>query len=200
MGLVLLSPLFLFVTLLIRFDSPGPTFYRAQRVGQSGRLFYLYKFRTMVHDAFKIGPSITIAGDKRITRVGRLLRQTKIDELPQLVNVVKGDMGLVGPRPEDPRYVALYTEEQRQVLLVRPGITSLASLRYRQEEELLQGPEWEQLYADHILVDKLEMELAYLERRNAWHDLGVILQTVLVLLQRFLPVTKKQSPSIKMRD
>ena len=123
-GLTLLSPLFVFIALLIALDSPGPVFYRGQRVGRHGRLFRLYKFRSMVISADKQGPGITAAGDARITRVGRFLRRAKLDELPQLINVLLGDMSLVGPRPEDPRYVAFYTPEQRRVLSVRPGITS----------------------------------------------------------------------------
>jgi len=124
----------------------------------------------------------TTAGDRRITRVGRLLRRSKIDELPQLVNVWKGEMSLVGPRPEDPRYVALYTPEQRRVLAVKPGITSPASLQYRHEEELLAGEDWEQVYVEQVMPHKLAIDLEYLQRRTVWTDLGVIWQTVVALL------------------
>lgn len=182
-GLILLSPLFLLVAVLIKVDSPGPVLYRAQRVGRDGGLFRLYKFRSMIEDAARHGPGITSACDTRITRIGRLLRRTKIDELPQLLNVLKGEMSLVGPRPEDPRYVALYTPEQRRVLAVRPGITSPASLRYRNEEQLLSGPDWEQVYVQQVMVHKLEIELDYLARRTLWSDLGIILQTLLLLLR-----------------
>jgi lipopolysaccharide/colanic/teichoic acid biosynthesis glycosyltransferase len=182
-GLILLSPTFLLVAALIRLDSPGPVFYRARRVGKDGRPFHLYKFRTMAADAAQRGPGITTAGDRRITRVGKLLRKTKIDELPQLINVLKGEMSLVGPRPEDPRYVALYTPEQRRVLAVRPGITSPAAIRYRHEERLLDGPGWEQIYVQEVMAHKLQIELDYLARRTVWSDLGVILQTLWALFR-----------------
>ena len=179
LALILLSPLFLLVALLIKIDSPGPIFYRAQRVGKGGQLFQLYKFRSMVKGADKHGPGITTSGDIRITPAGRILRRTKIDELPQLINVLKGDMSLVGPRPEDPRYVASYTPEQRQVLDVRPGITSAASLAYRHEEQILTGPDWETVYRTEILPAKLAIDIAYLSKRTCFSDLFLILRTVL---------------------
>lgn len=182
-GLTLLSPLFLLVAVAIKLDSAGPVFYRAVRVGREGRPFRVYKFRSMVKDADRGGPGITTADDERITKLGRLLRRTKVDELPQLINVFRGDMSLVGPRPEDPRYVALYTREQRQVLAVRPGITGPASVRYRHEEESLNGPDWEQVYIQEVMPHKLQMELDYLVRRTVWTDLGVILETMMTLLR-----------------
>ncbi len=182
-GLLVLGPLFLLLAALIKLDSPGPVFYRAERVGKGAQTFRLIKFRTMVSDAERQGPSITTAGDKRVTPVGRLLRRTKLDELPQLVNVLKGDMSLVGPRPEDPRYVALYTPEQRRVLAVRPGITSPASLRYRHEEQVLSGPDWEQVYVGQVMPHKVQLELDYLERRTLWSDLRVLFSTLLVFLR-----------------
>jgi lipopolysaccharide/colanic/teichoic acid biosynthesis glycosyltransferase len=184
LGLLLLSPLFLAVALLIKLDTPGPVFYRARRIGRGGRPFELLKFRSMVTGAGRLGPGLTIAGDGRITRSGRWLRQTKVDELPQLFNVLKGEMSLVGPRPEDPRYVALYSAEQRRVLAVRPGITSPASIRYRGEEALLDGADWEQTYTGRIMPDKLQRELAYLARRTLWSDLAVLWQTALALFKR----------------
>ena len=182
-GLVVLSPLFLAVGLAIKLDSPGPIFFRGTRVGKGGKLFHVYKFRTMVVNAPQIGAGITAAEDRRVTRVGRFLRRTKIDELPQLFNVLKGEMGLVGPRPEDPRYVALYSPTQRRVLEVRPGITSPASLQFRHEEELLQGQNWEQLYREQILPAKLDLELAYLDRRWVGRDVGLILKTLWAIFQ-----------------
>lgn len=182
-GLVLLGPLFLLVALLIKLDSPGPVFFRSQRVGQDGRPFRLVKFRTMVAGAARSGPGITAAGDSRVTAVGRLLRRTKLDELPQLVNVLRGEMSLVGPRPEDPRYVALYTPEQRRVLAARPGITSPASLAYRHEEQLLVGPDWETVYVQKVMPHKLQLELDYLSRRTPLTDLGLILRTLLAVLR-----------------
>lgn len=178
LGLILLSPLFLLVALAIRLDTPGPVFFRARRIGQGGAPFSLYKFRSMVSGADKRGPGITATGDPRITRVGRFLRRTKIDELPQLINVFKGDMSLVGPRPEDPRYVALYTPEQRRVLEARPGITSAASLAYRHEEQMLCGEDWETIYRTRVLPDKLAIDLAYLERRTLGSDLKLVLRTI----------------------
>jgi lipopolysaccharide/colanic/teichoic acid biosynthesis glycosyltransferase len=177
-GLVVLSPLFLLLGVWIKLDSPGPVFYRATRVGKNGQLFRLYKFRSMVAGADRHGPGITASGDTRITAAGRFLRRSKLDELPQLINVLKGDMSLVGPRPEDPRYVALYTDVQRQVLRVRPGITSAASLAYRHEEQLLAGADWETVYREQVLPAKLAIDLDYLARRTLISDLKLIMQTI----------------------
>ena len=178
-GLLVLSPLFAVLALVVKITSPGPVFYRAVRVGRHGENFRALKFRSMVAGADRVGPGITRAGDPRITPVGGFLRRTKLDELPQLINVVKGDMSLVGPRPEDPRYVALYSPQQRQVLAARPGITSPASLQFRNEAETLAGPGWEKLYVDEIMPRKLQIELEYLQRRTLLTDLGVIWRTVL---------------------
>lgn len=180
-GLVILLPLILAVMLWLRLTSPGPIFYTAQRVGLRGKPFRLFKFRTMYVDADRIGPGVTRENDPRITPVGRLLRRTKLDELPQLFNVLKGDMSLVGPRPEDPRYVAHYTDEQRRVLTVRPGITSLASIRYRNEEQLLVGANWEQVYIQQIMPDKLFVDLRYLEHWSFSLDLRILFYTFFVL-------------------
>ena len=182
-GLVVLSPLFLIIAVSIKRDSPGPVFYRARRVGKDGHEFRLYKFRSMVAGADRQGPGITAAGDSRVTKVGRFLRRTKLDELPQLINVLIGDMSLVGPRPEDPRYVALYTQEQRQVLAVRPGITSAASLTYRDESTLLSGEDWERRYIQKIMPHKLAIDLDYQARRTLASDLNLILRTVLALVR-----------------
>jgi len=181
-GLVLLIPLFLLIAVLIKRDSPGPILYRARRVGKDGHEFRLYKFRSMVAGADQHGPGITSAGDSRVTKIGRFLRPTKLDELPQLINVLKGDMSLVGPRPEDPRYVALYTSEQRRVLAVRPGITSAASLAYREESALLSGENWERHYVQEIMPHKLVIELDYQARRTLVSDLNLILRTTLTLV------------------
>ena len=181
LGLILLSPFLLPVAVLIKLDSPGPVLHRAERAGRDGQIFTLFKFRTMVADAGRRGPGITTAADARITRVGRLLRRAKVDELPQLINVLRGEMSLVGPRPEDPRYVALYTPEQRQVLAVRPGITSPASITYRHEEQMLQGADWEQVYIKQVMADKIRIELDYITTRNLWTDLHVVVQTFKVI-------------------
>ena len=177
-GLLLLSPLFLVAALLIRLDSSGPVFYKARRVGRNGRIFLVYKFRTMVLDAARLGAGITARGDTRITRVGRILRRFKIDELPQFYNVALGEMSLVGPRPEDPRYVATYTAEQREILRAKPGITSAASLAYRNEEAILTGPDWERTYREMVLPDKLRIDLEYLQRRTLTSDLELMVRTL----------------------
>lgn len=182
LGLFFLSPILLAVAVAIRFDSSGPIFYRGERIGRGGRIFRIFKFRTMVADAAGRGGGLTIRDDPRITRVGRLLRGTKIDELPQLLNVLLGDMSLVGPRPEDPRYVRLYDERQRQVLSVRPGITSQASLRYRREEKLLPPDRWEQYYTSTILPAKLDVELNSLSKESFAQDLTVLAGTLFALL------------------
>jgi lipopolysaccharide/colanic/teichoic acid biosynthesis glycosyltransferase len=181
LALIVLAPVIVIIALAVRLGSPGPIFYRATRVGRGGRPFTLYKFRSMVADADKRGPGITAAGDSRITPVGRVLRRTKLDELPQLINVLRGDMSMVGPRPEDPRYVALYTPEQREILSVRPGITSLASLRYRHEEAVLAGIDWETRYIQQVMREKLAIDLEYVRRANLWQDISIIVRTFLAL-------------------
>lgn len=177
-GLIVFSPILLIIAITVRLDSKGPVFYRARRIGQHGTVFSLYKFRSMVVDADQKGPGITSAGDTRITAVGRFLRRTKLDELPQLINVLRGEMSLVGPRPEDPRYVELYTPEQCEILQYRPGITSMASLTYRHEEQLLSGADWEQLYVDEVMPAKLVIDLEYSRRANLLTDIWLILRTV----------------------
>jgi lipopolysaccharide/colanic/teichoic acid biosynthesis glycosyltransferase len=184
LGMVLLAPLFLAIAVAIKLSTPGPAFYRALRVGKDGAPFRLYKFRSMVVEADKSGPGITTAEDSRITPIGHFLRKTKLDELPQLINVLRGEMSLVGPRPEDPRYVAHYTSDQRRVLRVRPGITSAASLRYRDEAALLSGPDWEKAYVESIMPQKLAIELTYLQQRNLLTDLELIMLTLKAVVIR----------------
>lgn len=181
LGLIAISPLILGVAITIKLTSAGPVFYCSRRVGRHGRQFGIYKFRTMVVNADKIGPGVTVYDDPRITRIGRLLRRTKLDELPQLINVLRGEMSLVGPRPEDPRYVALYTQEQRAVLNVTPGITSLASLRYRDEQSLLTGTDWETLYVNEIMPAKLAIDLEYAQRPSLSRDIALITGTLKAL-------------------
>lgn len=181
-GLLLLSPVIGVLALLIKLDSPGPVFYRGRRIGKEGEPFYLYKFRSMYINADKQGPGITTSGDSRITRIGSFLRRTKLDELPQLLNVLLGEMSLVGPRPEDPRYVALYTPAQRFILNAKPGITSAASLAYRHEEKLLAGPNWEVTYRTQVLPAKLSIDLEYLAKRTLLSDFYLILRTIFVML------------------
>jgi lipopolysaccharide/colanic/teichoic acid biosynthesis glycosyltransferase len=181
-GIVILSPLLGIIALAIKLGDKGPIFYRALRVGQHGTHFRLYKFRTMYMGADKQGGGITVQGDKRVTRIGQILRRTKLDELPQLLNVLRGEMSLVGPRPEDPRYVALYTSEQRRILRARPGITSAASLAYKQESQLLVGDQWETIYCSEVLPTKLAIDEAYLAQRTLLRDIGLILRTIGAIL------------------
>jgi lipopolysaccharide/colanic/teichoic acid biosynthesis glycosyltransferase len=183
-ALLLLSPLLVMIAVAGKLSSPGPVVYRAPRTGKGGALFTLYKFRTMTVDAAQSGPAITRHGDPRVTPFGRFLRRTKLDELPQLVNVLIGNMSLVGPRPEDPGYVKLYSSAQRRVLDVKPGITSPASLLHRDEEGMLTGPDWEQTYRKKILPEKLRIELDYLSRRTIGGDIRILAQTVGAILRR----------------
>jgi lipopolysaccharide/colanic/teichoic acid biosynthesis glycosyltransferase len=179
-GLAVVSPVMAIVAILVKLDSAGPVFHVAERVGEGGRIFRLYKFRTMTVGSDRSGPAITTSDDARITRVGRILRRTKLDELPQLLNVLNGDMSLVGPRPESPHYVRLYTAAQREVLKVRPGITGAASLVYRNEAAMLSGADWEQQYVNEIMPHKIAIELDYLARRTLVRDLELMLRTLLV--------------------
>ena len=174
--LVLLSPLLLAMALLVRLSSPGPVFFQQERVGRAGRLFRIYKFRTMRVNSG--GPQVTGGADPRITPIGAWLRHWKLDEMPQLINVVTGEMALVGPRPEVPRYVAHYTPAQRKVLSVPPGITGVVQLQYRHEEELLRdAADPEALYLAEIMPAKLALDLEYLRHRTAWTDLSLIVAT-----------------------
>lgn len=178
-GLVVLSPLLASIACCIKLTSTGPVFYCQIRIGQDGRQFQVVKFRSMVVDAAKRGLGITVSGDSRVTPVGRFLRRHKLDELPQLWNVLRGDMSLVGPRPELPIYVAAYTGDQRFVLSARAGITDPASLAYRHEEELLAGHEDpEQFYRSQILPDKLARNLEYIQNISLKGDLQIILKTL----------------------
>jgi len=172
-------PLWLLVVAAVKHDSPGPFFYRSTRVGRFGRPFRMYKFRSMVSAAEETGPSVTRSGDPRITRVGRVLRLTKIDEIPQLLNVLRGEMALVGPRPEDPRYVKLYDDHQRRILDFTPGITSPASLEHRHEEAMLAGAnDLDRTYRDLVLNEKIRMDLEYFQNRSLFSDWGVLFKTL----------------------
>ena len=181
--LVLLLPLLLFIAFAVRVTSAGPVFFTGVRIGRGAKPFRMLKFRSMVKNAEKFGYSVTAGDDPRITRIGRLLRRTKLDELPALVNVLKGDMSLVGPRPETPPWIHLYTPEERRVLSVRPGITSLASIQYRHEEKLLAGKEIKEAYPP-VMRDKLRIELDYLRRRSFFSDLKVLAMTFMAIFQK----------------
>jgi lipopolysaccharide/colanic/teichoic acid biosynthesis glycosyltransferase len=186
MGLILALPLMAVIAVLIKLDSPGGVFFAHERVGRYGRKFKVLKFRTMVQDAPKLGGAITAGHDPRITRIGRLLRLTKLDELPQLWNVLKGEMSLVGPRPEVERYVQLWEPELRELVLsVRPGITGLTQIRYRHEERLLtQQPDPEKYYREVLLPLKLASDAEYARRRSLLFDFYLLLRTFLALFQR----------------
>ena len=182
-GLAVVSPVLLIAAVAVWFDSPGGILFRQERVGRGFRPFQIYKFRTM--RAAAQGPAITITNDQRITRVGHFLRATKIDELPQLLNVVKGEMSLVGPRPEVRAYVELFEPDYREILTVRPGITDLASLKYRDESRLLAAaadPHHE--YVAHILPDKIRLAKEYVARTSLLFDLQVIMRTLVALASR----------------
>ena len=178
LGLLVLSPLFLILAVWIKLDSPGPVFYRQVRVGRGNKDFRLFKFRSMRVGSDKKG-LITVGGhDPRVTRSGYYIRKYKLDELPQLINVFIGDMSLVGPRPEVRKYVDLYTPEQLRVLDVRPGITDMASIRYRNENELLeQAADPEQYYRDVVMQDKLRINLEYVADHSFIKDLKIIFMT-----------------------
>lgn len=183
-GLLLLSPLFLLVAIWIKLDSPGPVFYRQVRVGRYNRDFRIFKFRSMRVGADK-GSLVTIGGrDPRVTRSGYFIRKFKIDELPQLINVFIGDMSLVGPRPEVRHYVNYWTKEQLHVLDVRPGITDPASIKFRNENELLKKAEDpEKYYIEVIMQEKLRLYLKYVEKHNFWYDIKLIFQTFGVIVR-----------------
>lgn len=178
-GVIILSPVLFALALWVHFDSDGPIFFRQERVGRHGVRFKIFKFRTMVVDAESKGKQITVGADKRITRSGEVLRKYKLDELPQLFNVILGDMSLVGPRPEVPRYIAEYTEEERQeVLSVRPGITDNASIEFRSESEILgraQDPEW--TYIHEVLPIKIKYYREYVQSHSVVGDFVIILKT-----------------------
>ena len=190
-GLVCLSPLFFLLMLLIKLDSRGSVFYTGLRVGKDGKLFGMYKFRTMVTNADKIGGSSTPDDDPRITRMGKFLRATKLDELPQLINVVKGDMSFVGPRPQVKWAVDLYTTRERQVLAVLPGITDYASLRFPNEGEILRGSkDPDKDYMDKIHPEKMRLSLEYIQTRSLLLDLQIIIQT-LAAVAGYKPVVQE---------
>lgn len=178
-GLLLLSPFLLAISFLIKKEDKGPVFYRGERVGLRGKMFRIFKFRTMVVNAEKLGPSSTAEEDPRITRVGRWIRRHKLDELPQLINVFLGDMSFVGPRPQVQWAVDLYTPEEKVILNVRPGITDYASLRFSNEAEILKGAEDpDKAYLEKIHPEKTRLALQYVHDHSLLIDLKLILLTV----------------------
>lgn len=184
-GLFLLSPVLLIIALLIKRDSSGPVFFRQERIGQYGKPFYIHKFRTMTVAQPSTAMQITVGQDARITRIGAFLRHYKIDELPQLIDVLQGSMSLVGPRPEVPKYVALYPEAVKSIVLsVRPGITDLASIEYRSESELLgKSSNPEQTYIEEVMPAKLAYCVQYVEQQSLWLDIQIIARTFIAILK-----------------
>jgi lipopolysaccharide/colanic/teichoic acid biosynthesis glycosyltransferase len=183
-GLICLLPLLLVVALLIKLDSTGPVFFRQTRVGRRFRPFQILKFRTMARDSSTRGKSITVGDDPRITRVGWFLRKTKIDELPQLINVLRGEMAFVGPRPEVPQYVEMFRQDYEEILKMRPGITDLASIKYRDEAKLLgQSQDPEEEYVTRVLPDKIRLGKEYIRCSSLAFDLRLIFRTFLKVIQ-----------------
>ena len=180
-GLFILSPVFALLAVLIKLDSSGPVIFKGLRIGQHGKPFQLLKFRSMVQNAPAIGSAVTANGDPRITRVGHIIRKTKLDELPSLWNVLTGEMSLVGPRPESPSWVEKYTPEQRKVLEVMPGVTGLAQIKYRDEESLLNQSNLEEDYV-RIMNDKLAIDLDYINRWSLWLDLRILFESVIAVI------------------
>jgi lipopolysaccharide/colanic/teichoic acid biosynthesis glycosyltransferase len=181
-ALLLLSPLLLVLAVLVRTTSRGPVIFRQQRVGRDGRLFEIYKFRTMTHNGTTGSAEVSPAGDPRVTPVGRVLRGWYLDELPQLVNVVKGDMSLVGPRPETPEFVALYSEEERRVLTVRPGLAGPSTLGFMDEGDQLAGvTDPLEHYRTVLLHERVRLDLSYLDSRSFGNDLRLLLRQVIAI-------------------
>ncbi len=184
--LILLSPLMLVIACAVWLSDRGPVIYRHQRIGRYGKPFYVLKFRTMVQkQSFK--SELTLKKDPRITWIGGLLRATKMDELQQLFNILKGEMSVVGPRPESPRYVAHYTPAQREALVMRPGLTGPASVLFRSQEQLLDGMDFEEYYIRVLMPVKMEINLEYVHHHSLWVDLKIILRTIVALVRPGTP-------------
>jgi lipopolysaccharide/colanic/teichoic acid biosynthesis glycosyltransferase len=179
-GLILVSPILLIISILIKMESPGPAFYLGERVGKAGKIFKMYKFRSMVLNADKIGGPSTAADDPRLLKVGKLMKRYQLDELPQFINILKGDMSFVGPRPEVPQEVATYDEETKNIILsVKPGLTDLATLENVHEGEILRGSkDPHKTYQELIKPMKLKMAKEYVRKRSFWLDMEIIIKTL----------------------
>jgi lipopolysaccharide/colanic/teichoic acid biosynthesis glycosyltransferase len=204
LGLVIVAPVGAVIAALIKLSGPGPVFFLQERIGKDGKPFFIYKFRTMVPGAARLGPGVTGAGDPRITRVGNLLRVTKLDELPNLFNVVRGEMSLVGPRPDLPRFMSALTPEQRKILAFRPGLTGPTQLRYIAEEEMLSPVNIDENYVRNLFADKIASDLDYVANWSLWNDLLLILYTPVALaftalgrLTRLFPARRLPYPGGK---
>ena len=183
-GLILISPVLVTLAIMIKKEERGPVFYRGVRVGRFGKLFRIFKFRTMVVNAEKLGGPSTADDDPRITKVGNFIRKFKLDELPQLINVLKGEMSFVGPRPEVQMYVDMFTEEERAILSVRPGITDWASIWNPDEGGILAGSlDPEKTYMEKIRPEKIRLQLKYVRERSFWNDLKIIAQTIITIVK-----------------
>lgn len=186
--LILLSPIILILAIMIKIDSKGPVFYRQERITTYGKIFRIFKFRTMVQNADKVGTLVTVGNDSRITRVGKLIRKVRLDELPQLINVLKGEMTFVGTRPEVKKYVDKYTDEMKATLLMPAGITSVASIKYKDEDEILdgakqKGKDIDLAYVEDVLPEKMKYNLEYISKFSFWYDIKVCIDTVIGVLK-----------------
>ena len=186
--LIVISPILLVLSVLIKIDSQGPIFYRQERVTIGNKTFRIFKFRTMVQNADKIGSLVTVGSDPRITRVGHKIRKCRLDELPQLINIIIGDMSFVGTRPEVRKYVDCYTDEMMATLLMPAGVTSLASITYRDEDEIMEehtskGESADEAYVNHVLPEKMKYNLEYLKTFSFMGDIGLMFKTVLSVLK-----------------
>ncbi|MCP4367665.1 MAG: sugar transferase [Deltaproteobacteria bacterium] len=184
-GLIILLPLFAVVAILVKLESDGSVLFQQQRIGKNFRSFRIYKFRTMTVDAEKKGPQITVGGDKRVTGIGKILRKCKIDEFPQLINILKGEMSFVGPRPEVRKYVELFKSDYEKLLKIRPGITDPSSLKYSKEEDVLSlSKNWEEDYIKMILPEKIKLSSHYVDNHNCFTDLSLIFKTVFKIYEK----------------
>jgi lipopolysaccharide/colanic/teichoic acid biosynthesis glycosyltransferase len=178
-GLIVLLPLFIIIAILIKLNDKGPIFYKQKRIGQNFKPFKLLKFRTMIVNADKIGPAVTKDGDPRITKIGKFLRKTKLDELPQLWNVIRGDMSIVGPRPEVEKYIQYYEDDYKEILKVKPGITDYATIKFRNEEEILSKyDDTESAYIKYVLPEKIKLYKTYIKEISFLTDLKIIFWTL----------------------
>ncbi len=183
-GLIFISPVFLALAVAIKLDSPGPVFYRGVRVGRYGKPFRIFKFRSMVPNADKIGADSTSGSDMRVTKIGHIIRKFKFDEFSQLINVFLGDMSIVGPRPEVQKFVDMYTEEEKAILTLRPGITDWSSIKFHNEGDIIEASgikDADEAYALLIRPTKLRLQLKYVREHNLWVDIKIIVCTILTL-------------------
>ncbi len=183
LGLIIFSPILIFISLIIKLDSKGPIFYRGERVGKFGKIFRIFKFRTMVINAEKIGGPSTALNDPRLTKIGKFIRTYKLDELPQLINVLKGEMSFVGPRPQVKEYIQLYNEEEKIILTVRPGVTDYATIRYIYLDKILGDKDVDKFYREKVEPEKNKLRMKYAKHHSIRIDLKILLQTILAIIK-----------------